>query len=111
MTTQDDHLWESVLHCKGIEWKIGRFNDLTFFCHRSITVGPAPKENVHQVKNHLNQVVFSHPEVAECLQNATQRILDVYAMNFVPLWEQNHEEIPVYWDVERSSASYGQSAA
>jgi hypothetical protein len=88
----------SNLFIRGIEWETGNHNGHISYTHHTIQVGWSPKGNAYQVKNHLGQVVYQNPMAAECLREATARILDAYADRFVPAWTDIEDEIPIVWD-------------
>lgn len=99
MSATQEWFWSNTLSLKGIVWKISKVNDRAAFTYQTIRISWDKEAGCYQVLNHLNQVVFHHPASAACLENATGRILDVLSLQFVPIWQDESEEIPVIWDV------------
>lgn len=91
----------TTLTIRNIVWEVGSYGGKASFTHvysnTSITFHPSVRE--YAVWSGKNEY-FSSPDVAECLEMATNVILDLYAGWFTPTWE---DDAP---DTERNPNMY-----
>jgi hypothetical protein len=74
---------------KGLRWKILTHYKLgTIFVHRNIWVVFDKDANIFRAQNSQGRLLFARAHSYECLRDASDCILEVYASQFRPIWKQ-----------------------
>ncbi len=82
----------STLHYKGIVWEVSSRKDgRGVFTHSNVSVSYEASMGVFQFKQG-DSLILAREHQADCLQAATDCILDAYADMFTPSWEMEHGE-------------------
>ena len=82
----------STLHYKGIVWEVSSRKDgKGVFTHANCSVSFDSNMGVFQFKQG-DTLILAREHRADCLQAATDCILDSYANMFTPSWEVEHVE-------------------
>ena len=77
----------STLHLKGITWEVyGMKDGKGIFMHGDCSVSYDRNMGVYQFKQG-DELILARELRCDCLQAATDCILDGYASMFVPSWE------------------------
>ena len=84
----------SKLTIRGIVWEISSYNGKASFTHLplNITITYHPSVGEYAVWTDKHEY-FSSPDVADCLDMSTDVILDLYATQFPPSWD--NDEAPI----------------
>lgn len=92
----------STLLLRGIKWEVyGMKDGKAILMHGDCTVSFDQTMGVYLFKNG-DELILARELRCDCLQAATDCILEAYASQLVPMWEHNEET--TFVDVEEAAA-------
>lgn len=78
----------STLTIQNIVWFCKKVKGRIAFAHNRHLISFNPWSSHYQIREN-GETVFASRSVSECLENASEIVLDFYADRIVPSWEHN----------------------